>query len=485
MDLFDHAHDRDPEGTPLSERMRPRAVSEVVGQAHLIGKGRLLEKVIRADRVPSMILWGPPGTGKTTLARVVAAETKARFEAFSAVLGGVPELRKIVAAAAEQKRLYGRRTILFVDEIHRFNKAQQDALLPHVEKGTVVLIGATTENPSFAVNAALLSRARVFRLEPLAPEAIAELLSRALADRDRGLGALGVRAEGGTLAIIAELARGDARRALDVLELAARLAAASRRPLDESLVREALAEKTLLYDKSGEEHYNVVSAFIKSMRGNDPDAAMYWMMRMLEAGDDPLFVLRRMIIFASEDVGNADPQALSVAMAADAAFRRLGMPEGMFAMAQCCAYLASTVKSNASYVAWTSAQADVRAHGPLPVPMHLRNAPTAAMKEWGYGEGYRYPHSEGGHAAGVSYLPEALASRRYYEPANAGFEIKLGARLARLRSANADQPGSDQPGSDQPGSDQPGSDQPRVDPDSDQVAASESEPVSGPIENEP
>lgn len=439
MDLFDHASERDPEGVPLSERMRPRSLGEVVGQAQLIGPGRLLEKAIRADRVPSMILWGPPGTGKTTLARVVAAETKARFEPFSAVLGGVPELRKVLTAAEEQKRTYGRRTILFVDEIHRFNKAQQDALLPHVEKGTVVLIGATTENPSFAVNAALLSRARVFRLEALEPEAIAKLLRRALADRVRGLGAFEIEVEPAAIDVIAELARGDARRALNVLELAAQEAKASGRPLDESLAREALAEKTLLYDKSGEEHYNVVSAFIKSMRGNDPDAAMYWMMRMIEAGDDPLYILRRMIIFASEDVGNADPQALSLAIAADAAFRRLGMPEGIFPMAQCCAYLASTVKSNASYVAWTSAQKDVREHGPLPVPMHLRNAPTRAMKQWGYGEGYRYPHDEGGHAAGVSYLPEKLASRRYYEPRNAGFEIKLAARLARLRAQASDQ----------------------------------------------
>lgn len=439
MDLFDHASERDPEGVPLSERMRPRSLGEVVGQAQLIGPGRLLEKAIRADRVPSMILWGPPGTGKTTLARVVAAETKARFEPFSAVLGGVPELRKVLTAAEEQKRTYGRRTILFVDEIHRFNKAQQDALLPHVEKGTVVLIGATTENPSFAVNAALLSRARVFRLEALEPEAIAKLLRRALADRVRGLGAFEIEVEPAAIDVIAELARGDARRALNVLELAAQEAKASGRPLDEPLAREALAEKTLLYDKSGEEHYNVVSAFIKSMRGNDPDAAMYWMMRMIEAGDDPLYILRRMIIFASEDVGNADPQALSLAIAADAAFRRLGMPEGIFPMAQCCAYLASTVKSNASYVAWTSAQKDVREHGPLPVPMHLRNAPTRAMKQWGYGEGYRYPHDEGGHAAGVSYLPEKLASRRYYEPRNAGFEIKLAARLARLRAQASDQ----------------------------------------------
>ncbi len=468
MDLFDHASEREPEGVPLSERMRPRSLGEMVGQTHVIGAGRLLEKAIRADRIPSMILWGPPGTGKTTLARVVAAETRAHFEPFSAVLGGVPELRKVVAAAQERKKLHGRRTILFVDEIHRFNKAQQDALLPHVEKGTVVLIGATTENPSFAVNAALLSRARVFRLEALPPESIGLLLARALADRERGLGALGLSAEPSALETIAELARGDARRSLDVLELAAREAAASHRPLDESLVREALAEKTLLYDKTGEEHYNVVSAFIKSMRGNDPDGAIYWMMRMLEAGDDPLFVLRRMIIFASEDVGNADPQALAVAVNADAAFRRLGMPEGLFPMAQCCTYLASTVKSNAAYRAWTSAQADVREHGPLPVPLHLRNAPTRAMKDWGYGEGYRYPHDEGGHAQGAAYLPDALAGRRYYAPKNAGFEIKLAARLARLR-------GEEPPtGPAQPAS-------------ADQSAASASETpsTSAPIESEP
>jgi len=433
VDLFDHANDRDRAGIPLSDRMRPRSLAEMVGQEHVIGERRLLAKAIRADRIPSVILWGPPGPGKTALARVVAAETEGRFEPFSAVLGGVPELRKIIARAREHDKLYGRPTVLFVDEIHRFNKAQQDALLPHVERGTVVLIGATTENPSFAVNAALLSRARVFRLEPLPPEALSTLLRRALADAERGLGALDVTAEPGALEVIAELARGDARRALDVLELAAREAAAAEAPLDEELVREALAERTLLYDKSGEEHYNVVSAFIKSMRGNDPDAAIYWMMRMVEAGDDPLFILRRLIIFASEDVGNADPTALSVAVSADAAFRRLGMPEGLFAMAQCCTYLASTVKSNASYRAWTAAQKDVRDRGPLPVPMKLRNAPTRSMKQWGYGEGYRYPHDEGGHAPGETYLPDELAGRRYYEPKNAGFEIKIRGRLARLR----------------------------------------------------
>jgi putative ATPase len=438
MDLFDHRDERDKEGAPLSERMRPRGLAELVGQEHLVAEGSLLRRAIAEDRVPSMILWGPPGTGKTTIARVVAAETKAHFVPFSAVLGGVPELRKILDAAAERKRLRGGRTILFVDEIHRWNKGQQDALLPYVERGIVVLIGATTENPSFAVTSALLSRVRVFRLEPLSPDVLRTLLERALADAERGLGGRGVRAEPEALQTLAELAQGDARRALDVLDLAVQDAASRGAVLDVTAVQEALASRTLLYDKSGEEHYNVVSAFIKSMRGSDADAAIYWMMRMLEAGDDPLFVMRRMLIFASEDVGNADPQALQVAVAADAALRRLGMPEGIFALAQCCTYLASTVKSNASYEAWTRARDDVRAHGPLPVPMKLRNAPTAAMNAWGYGRGYRDPHDEGGHAAGETYLPDALVGARYYEPKDIGFEARIRQRLAHLRGGPYD-----------------------------------------------
>jgi putative ATPase len=434
MNLFEHAASKDPSGSPLADRMRPERLDQIVGQEELLREGKILRRAIADDRIPSMILWGPPGTGKTTIARVIANETKARFVPFSAVLGGVPELRTILKAALEEKTMRGERTILFIDEIHRFNKAQQDALLPHVERGAVTLIGATTENPSFAVNAALLSRARVFRLESLAPEKVVELLRRALGDPTRGLGKLGLTTNDDTLLALAEGARGDARRALDVLELAANHAAAAKLPeITLEVVNEALSQKTLLYDKTGEEHYNVVSAFIKSMRGNDPDAAVYWMMRMLEAGDDPLFVLRRMIIFASEDVGNADPRALELAVAADEAFRRLGMPEGIMAMSQCCTYLASAPKSNASYKAWVAAKADVTEHGALPVPMKLRNAPTRAMKEWGYGDAYRYPHDEGGHAAGETYLPDELAEKRYYEPIESGLEAKIKERLDRLR----------------------------------------------------
>ncbi|MDH5490745.1 MAG: replication-associated recombination protein A [Myxococcales bacterium] len=430
MDLFEKSR---AERAPLAERMRPRRLEEVLGQEHLLGEGRVLCRAIRADRIPSMILWGPPGTGKTTLATVIAEETASSFEPFSAVMSGVAELRRVVAAARERLGTYGKRTILFVDEIHRFNKAQQDALLPHVERGTVILIGATTENPSFAVNAALLSRARVFRLEGLDELRLVALLERALGRDAEGLLSLDLRAAPGALEAIARGAQGDARRALSVLELAAAHAREAGSTLTLEAVEEALASGTLLYDKSGEEHFNVTSALIKSMRGSDPDGAIYWMMRMVEAGEDPLFILRRMLIFASEDIGNADPRALQLALAADQAFGRLGMPEGLFAMAQCCTYLASAPKSDASYRAFTAAREDIRARGALPVPMKLRNASTRAMGEWGYGDGYRNPHAEGGYAEGEIYLPEALERRRYYEPKESGFEARIRARLAGLR----------------------------------------------------
>jgi putative ATPase len=435
VDLFEHSQRASGEGAPLADRMRPTRLADVVGQTQLIGPGKLLGEAIAADRVSSMILWGPPGTGKTTLARVVASETKARFETLSAVLSGVAELRAVVKAARDQRKLYGTRTILFVDEIHRFNKAQQDALLPHVEDGTVTLIGATTENPSFAINAALLSRARVFELLPLSDEDITRVLRRALDDPERGLGKLGLQADDATLERLAAHCQGDARRALDVLESASRFAVARGvKQLDGELLAEALAGATLVHDKSGEGHYNVVSAFIKSMRGSDPDAALYWMMRMLEAGEDPLFVLRRMVIFASEDIGNADPRALLVAVATDQAFQRLGMPEGLHPLGQCCVYLATAPKSNASYRAWEAAREDVREHGALEVPRKLRNAATQAMKSWGYGQGYRYPHDEDGHAAGETYLPDKLAGHRYYTPTEHGHEAAIKQRLEQLRA---------------------------------------------------
>ncbi len=427
---------------PLADRMRPRTLAEVVGQTHILGPGKLLARAIAADSVPSMVLAGPPGTGKTTLAHVVAAETRAVFVPFNAVLGGVPELRKVLEAAEERRKFRGERTLLFVDEIHRFNKAQQDALLPHVERGTVTLIGATTENPSFAVNAALLSRARVFVLEPLTEPELVMLLRRALADGERGLGSSGVAASEVALTLLARATDGDARRALTALEVAAAHVAAGSKCIDEEAVREALGGSSLRYDKKGDEHYDIASAFIKSMRGSDPDAAVYYLMRMLESGEDPLFLLRRMMIFASEDIGNADPRALELAVAADGAFRRIGMPEGLHAMAQCCLYLACAPKSNASYVAFTRAREDVRSHGALRVPNRLRNAVTREMKERGLGEGYRYPHDEGGYVAGETYLPETLAGRRYYEPRRSGLELRIGEHLDKLRQ-RAHTPGRD------------------------------------------
>lgn len=426
-----HREEPDPEA-PLAERVRPHTLEDIAGQSHLIGPGKLLARAIESDRVPSFLLWGPPGCGKTTLARVVAEHTRARFVPFNAVLGGVAELRVIVAQAKLAKER-GERTILFVDEIHRFNRAQQDAFLPHVEDGTITLIGATTENPSFAVNAPLLSRCKVFRLQALGDKEIGAILTRALASETGYEGAL--TAEPDALAALAKIADGDARRALTTLEVVAEQARSKGRDvITHADVDEAAGHKTLLYDKAGEEHYNVVSAFIKSMRGSDPDAAIYWMMRMLDAGDDPLFVARRMIIFASEDVGNADPRALDVALGADAAFRRLGMPEGMYPLAHACLYLASAPKSNACNTAWHAAEEAVRAHGALPVPMKLRNAVTKLMREEGYGQGYRYAHDEeGGVAAGETYLPDELRGVRFYEPTDRGYEKTIAERLRRIR----------------------------------------------------
>jgi putative ATPase len=437
MDLFDRVTQAEASQTaPLADRMRPRTLAELVGQHELLDPGTLLRKAIEQDRVTSLILWGPPGTGKTTLAQVIAHESKARFTTLSAVLSGVPDLRAAVQEAREHKRVSGRRTILFVDEIHRFNKAQQDALLPHVEQGVVTLIGATTENPSFAVNGALLSRARVFRLDALREAELVTLLDRALQDGERGLASMQLTAEPGTLERLAAMSDGDARRALTLLEALAQHAKANGKSrLGEQELAQLGGARSLLHDKTGEAHYNVVSAFIKSMRGSDPDATVYWMMRMLEAGEDPRFVLRRLLIFASEDIGNADPRALQIAVAADQAFARLGMPEGLHTLSQCCTYLACAPKSNASYLAFSEAKADIEQHGSLEVPMKLRNASTKAMASWGYGEGYRYPHDEGGHVSDETYLPDALLGKRYYRPRESGEEAAIAERLRKLKGS--------------------------------------------------
>jgi putative ATPase len=421
--------------------MRPRSLDEMLGQAHLMGEGQFLGRAIAEDRIPSIILWGPPGSGKTTIAHIVAeaaarAHGGTKFVAFSAVLGGVPELRVILEEADRARSYEGTRTILFIDEIHRFNKAQQDAFLPHVERGTVTLLGATTENPSFAVNSALLSRCRVFRLEPLGEQDLVKLLERALADEERGLGSYRLTAEADVLGAIAASAHGDGRRGLSSLEMAAdHVRAADRSVITLADLQAAHDDAPLLYDKKGEEHYNVTSAFIKSMRGSDPDAAIYYMMRMLDAGDDPLFVLRRMLIFASEDIGNADPRALSVAVAADEAFRRMGMPEGAFPMAHACLYLASAPKSDGVKRALSSASQIVKEKGALPVPKKLRNAVTGLMRREGYGEGYRYAHDFEDHVApGETYLPDEIAGTRLYEPSEQGLEKAIKERLDRIRA---------------------------------------------------
>jgi putative ATPase len=381
-----------------------------------------------------MILWGPPGSGKTTLARVIAAATRSAFVPFSAVLGSVADLRQFVAEARDRLAFHGQRTIVFVDEIHRFNKAQQDAFLPHVEDGTIVVVGATTENPSFAVNAALLSRCKVFRLEPLSVDELVELLKRALRDESSGLGAKHLSADDLALRAIADMARGDARRAISTLEIVADwLDTTGGREIGLDAVSAAESHRPLLYDKAGEEHYNVVSAFIKSMRGSDADAAIYWMMRMLEAGDDPLFVSRRMLIFASEDVGNADPRALLVAASADAVLRRVGMPEATYSLAQACIYLATAPKSNACNMAWHRAKELIERHGALPVPSKLRNAVTPLVREEGYGSGYKYAHDfEGGVVPGEAYLPDDLRGSVLYEPTNRGDEARIAERIAAI-----------------------------------------------------
>lgn len=420
---------------PLADRMRPRDLKEFIGQEHLVGAGKILHRFVENNELVSLIFWGPPGVGKTTLAFIIAQAMDAHFVSFSAVLSGVKEIRVVIDEAKEQLRFSRKKTILFVDEIHRFNKAQQDAFLHHVEDGTITLIGATTENPSFEVNAPLLSRCKVLVLEQLTEDHIKIIITHALRDKERGLGNLNVAIDDDAFDFIARFAQGDARVGLNSLEAAVMLAKPDRegnRKVTVATAQEAMQRKALLYDKGGEEHYNVISAFIKSMRGSDPDAALYWLARMLDAGEEPLFVARRMVIFASEDIGNADPQALQVAIAVKDAFDFVGMPEGWIPLAHGVAYLACAPKSNASYMAYLEALKDVREKGALPAPFQVRNAPTPFMKDLGYGMGYKYPHSFGGYVEQV-YLPEELQGKEYYKPTDNGFDKVIKERLVSYK----------------------------------------------------
>ncbi len=437
---------------PLAARMRPRTLAEYVGQEHIIGPGHVLRKAIENDNVPSMILWGPPGTGKTTLAEVIAAATGAEFVGLSATSAGVADLRAVVASARRSRAL-GKRTVLFIDEIHRFNKGQQDAVLPHVEDGTISLIGATTENPSFEVNSALLSRSRVFVLQALSDDEIATIVRRALADGERGLGTQNVSLDDDAFEALVRLANGDARIALGTLEFAASAApvvAGGARRIDRALVADAMQRRIVAYDKKGDNHYDVISAFIKSVRGSDPDAAVYWLARMIDAGEDPLFIARRIVILASEDIGLADSRGLQVAMAAQAAVHFIGFPEGFYPLAHATLFLATAPKSNSVGRAYKAALADVQETRNDPVPLSLRNAPTGLMRELGYGSGYRYAHDDYAFAGASgdlppserleAYLPEALRERAYFEPGEQGAEAKLRTWIdARRTRAPADE----------------------------------------------
>ena len=441
---------RPTSGQPLADRMRPRSLEEVVGQEHLLAPGKLLNQMASSGVLHSIILWGPPGTGKTTIALLLAQRSRAIFKALAAVTAGVADLREAVEAARQRLQLEGKRSVVFIDEIHRWNRAQQDAILPHVESGLITLIGATTENPSFEVIAPLLSRARVAVLQPLTGEDIKALVRRALADSERGLGASGLSIEDEASTELVRFAGGDARRALNTIEIAAELAGnAGRTAISKTDVSEAAQHKALLYDPAGEEHYNVISAFIKSMRGSDPDAALYWMTRMVEAGEDPLFIARRMVIFAAEDVGNADPRALQIAIAVKEAVDFVGLPEGIIPLAQGVTYLASAPKSNASYRAMVAARADAREHGALPVPLHLRNAPTGLMRGLGYGAGYQYPHDFDEAISDQAYRPELIEGRNYYVASDRGYEVRIREYLDRVRAVRAaskrDIPGAKRP----------------------------------------
>jgi len=435
MDLFDR-HEEIVRNRPLADRMRPRTLKEHVGQSHLLGKGCLLLRAIEEDRLPSLILWGPPGSGKTTLATIIAAETNSYFASFSAVLSGIKEIRAVIEEAKNQQRRHQRKTILFVDEIHRFNKAQQDAFLPHVENGLITLIGATTENPSFEVIAPLLSRSRVLLLKPFSDDELAIIIKRALTDTANGLGLMELDIEEQAAKHIIWSADGDARTALNSLEAAASILSTKnngKKTITIHIVEEAIQKKALQYDKDGEEHYNLISALHKSLRGSDPDAALYWMGRMLAAGEDPLYIARRMIRFASEDIGNADPRALAVSISAMQAFQLLGLPEGELALAQSAVYLATAPKSNALYVAYGKIKETIKETGAMPVPLHIRNAPTKLMRDLDYGRGYRYAHDYDDAYIPQEYLPEGVKIRNFYNPTDRGYEKIIKERMAYWR----------------------------------------------------
>jgi len=439
MDLFSNIekvpNKPSNKSTPLADRMRPEKLEDFVGQKHLLAPGKPLKVNIERDELRSIILWGPPGTGKTSLAHVIANMTRSDFIHFSAVLAGIKEI-KAVMSEAERVRPYGRKTILFIDEIHRFNKAQQDAFLPHVETGNIILIGATTENPSFEINAALLSRSKVYVLETLAVEDILFLLKKALSDQEKGLGAEPVEITDDLLTQIALFANGDARTAYNTLELAFQLtppSTAGKKIITAQLLADTFQRKMLLYDKSGEEHFNLISALHKSMRNSDPDATLYWLGRMIESGEDPLFIARRIVRFASEDVGLADPAALPLAVSAMQAFHFIGLPEGTLALAEAAVYMATAPKSNALYKAYESVLQDVQGTLAEPVPLHLRNAPTSLMKDLGYGKGYKYAHNFSEHVTNMNCLPPSLLGKRYFSPSGEGFEATVSQRLKEWR----------------------------------------------------
>ncbi len=433
MDMFEqHSEEQIRQEAPLAARMRPATFDEFVGQEHLVGKGHVLRKAIESGQLPSVILWGPPGSGKTTLAYIIAGVTSSHFSPISAVSAGVADLRRIIEEAKERRKLNQHRTILFIDEIHRFNKAQQDAVLPFVEDGTVTLIGATTENPSFEVISPLLSRCRVLTLKPLTSDEIRVIILRALKDKERGLGGLNVEMAADALDHLITMSNNDARAALNTLETAALTSTPDtegRRHITLATVEDALQHRALPYDKDGEQHYDIISALHKSMRGSDPDASLYWLARMLEAGEDPLYVARRLVRFASEDVGMADPQALVVAMAAQQAVHFIGLPEGKLALAEAAVYLATAPKSNSLYQAYSRVQAEISKGASQPVPLHLRNAVTPLMKGMGYGKGYKYAHDHPGHFVRQQNLPDSLQGKRYYIPSGQGYEREVSARL--------------------------------------------------------